>query len=545
VRPLPLVLAGLALAASASAQFSAGSTLYQPTNGTDAVLVDEFGNVKHTWPGVFTPALSVRLRPDGRLLRTISAGPSSGVQLVDWNGLVEWEYDANTPERTPHHDATFLPNGNVLILCRDDHTGAEAVALGRDPATVGANWSPEEILEVQPTGPNTGVIVWNWKVQDHLVQDFDPTKPDFGVIADHPHRIDVNYANVTGGNGDWNHANSLDYDPHLDQIVISCRRFSEVWIIDHSTTTAEAATGSGGNSGRGGDLLWRWGNPEAYGRGTGADQQLFQQHDAQWIPDGRPGAGNLLVFSNGNDRPIGPSSSVEELVLPALGPGNTYPIGPTAPWGPVAPVWTYLDPVDPLSFYTPFMGGCERLPNGNTMICLAASGILREVAPDGTTVHEFQNPLPFPTANAVFKTRTYPVDPFPTTTCTSLPNTTGATTALGWTGSVSVQRNDLELLVTGGVPNEFGLFFYGANPANAPLGDGVRCIGQPFYRLLPPVQMDAFGATSWSLDLTAPPQPGSEILPGSTWHFQFWHRDDPSQGSGSNLSDAIQISWWP
>ncbi|MGC8644373.1 MAG: hypothetical protein ACP5XB_31305, partial [Isosphaeraceae bacterium] len=59
----------------------------------------------------------------------------------------------------------------------------------------------------------------------------------------------------------------------LDQILLSVHSFSEIWIIDHGTTTAEAATHKGGRSGKGGDLLYRWGNPQAYRAGTAADQQ--------------------------------------------------------------------------------------------------------------------------------------------------------------------------------------------------------------------------------------------------------------------------------
>ena len=67
--------------------------------------------------------------------------------------------------------------------------------------------------------------------------------------------------------------------------------FSEFWIIDHGTTTAQAAGHTGGRRGRGGDLLYRWGNPRAYRAGTKADRKLFAQHNAHWIPKGLPGAG--------------------------------------------------------------------------------------------------------------------------------------------------------------------------------------------------------------------------------------------------------------
>ncbi len=108
----------------------------------------------------------------------------------------------------------------------------------------------------------------------------------------------------------------------LDQILISVHNFSEIWVIDHSTTTAEAASHSGGNSGMGGDLLYRWGNPAAYDSGSSADQQLFVQHDAQWIGNGLPGAGNILIFNNGQGRPDGDYSSVDEIVPPVASDGS-------------------------------------------------------------------------------------------------------------------------------------------------------------------------------------------------------------------------------
>ena len=98
---------------------------------------------------------------------------------------------------------------------------------------------------------------------------------------------------------DWTHFNSVDYNPELDQIVVSPREFGELWVIDRSTTIEEAAGRTGGNSGKGGSLLYRWGNPAAYKSGSRADQKLFYQHDPKWIPPGLPGAGNILVFNNG------------------------------------------------------------------------------------------------------------------------------------------------------------------------------------------------------------------------------------------------------
>src|SRR5512144_2932121 len=124
--------------------------------------------------------------------------------------------------------------------------------------------------------------------------------------------------------------NSLNYNAKLHQIVLSVRGCNEIWILDHSTTTQQAAGHTGGKHGKGGDLIYRWGNPAAYKRGTERDKQLVQQHDAQWIPDGCPGAGHLTIFNNGYDRGY---SSIEEIVPPVDASGH-YLIEPGKPYRP-------------------------------------------------------------------------------------------------------------------------------------------------------------------------------------------------------------------
>jgi hypothetical protein len=250
---------------------------------------------------------------------------------------------------------------------------------------------PTLIVEVEPVGPTGGDIVWEWHLWDHLVQDADPTKDNYGAVADHPELVDVNYGNIGGpSSGDWLHANAIDYHPEFDQIVFSSRSLDEVYVIDHSTTTEEAAGHTGGNSGMGGDILYRWGNPQVYDRGSESDRVFYVVHGVNWIGSGLPGEGNILAFNNG-DRPgmSNDYSSVYEIVPPVDEYGN-YSIEPDAAFGPSAPVWTYGAPGE---FYAgASQCGAYRLPNGNTLVCQAQGGYLFEVSESGTTVWEYDHP---------------------------------------------------------------------------------------------------------------------------------------------------------
>jgi hypothetical protein len=271
---------------------------------------------------------------------------------------------------------------------------------------------PDCLIEVKPTGKTTGEIVWEWHVWDHLIQDHDKSKANFGDVAAHPELIDVNYGEgfgpmlanpkdvdklkgigyIGGGkiNPDWTHCNCVDYNPELDQIMLSVHNFSEIWIIDHSTSKADAAGHTGGKSGKGGDLLYRWGNPQAYRAGTTKDQQLYSQHHAHWIGKGLPGEGHVLVFNNGVRRPGGSYSSVDELVLPVDAQGK-YACKPGTAYGPEKALWTYTAPKK-TDFYAMLISGAQRLANGNTLICEGTSGKIFEVTPDRDVVWKFTNP---------------------------------------------------------------------------------------------------------------------------------------------------------
>jgi hypothetical protein len=412
----------------------AGYTLFSPVRATTTYLIDIDARPVHSWQATLQPGLMAYLLEDGHLLRAASLAPnvdprwSTGaggggrIEEYDWDGNLVWSFDYSSDVVLQHHDVTRLPSGNVVFIAWEWKSRQEAIDAGRNPllTAVDGFW-PDTIVEVRPTGPTTGDIVWEWHVWDHLIQDFDASKANFGVVGDHPELLDVN-AVTDDGQRDFNHLNGIAYNVELDQIVLSSRSFNELWIIDHDTTTAEAAGHSGGRRGMGGDLLYRWGNPVQYDRGTTADRALFNQHDAQWIPSDRQGAGNLLVFNNGFRRPDGNYSSVEELV-PPLDAGGTYDIVPGEPFGPAAPLWRYT--ATPRgSFLAPIISGAQRQPNGNTLICEGTEGHIFEVTSAFETVWSWISPVlamrianqgdtipvGFGAENSIFKARRYPPD---------------------------------------------------------------------------------------------------------------------------------------
>ena len=371
-----------------------GYTLFNKRGSRTIYLIDNQGRVVHRWE-LDDDVLFARLLENGNLLtfpRQSFDEPGRHVTEVDRNGNILWE----CTQGILHHDVLKMPNGNLLLLLRQHKTAEEAIAAGANPDFIDTDGlMAPHIVEVEPTGPANCEIVWEWSAWDHLIQDFDSSKANHGVVAEHPELIDLNFrlSEVLGRfPSDWIHSNGIDYNPELDQILLSPRHFSEVWIIDHSTTTAEAAGHGGGKGGKGGDLLYRWGNPRAWRAGTPDDQQLFWPHNPQWIAPGLPGAGNILIFNNGAefaDFRRG-YSSVDEIAPPV--DGANYRLNPDSAYAPAEPVWVYTA-ATPSDFFSAHLSGAQRLPNGNTLICDGAHGTLFEVTLAGKTVWKYINLL--------------------------------------------------------------------------------------------------------------------------------------------------------
>jgi len=366
-----------------------GYTLFSPDYKT--YLIDNCGRVVNEWQSNYKSGVSVYLLENGDLLRTskvinsqFGIGGSSGrIERFSWEGDLEWTYIYSNPQYHAHHDIEPLPNGNILILAWENRTANEAIAKGRQNGT--PMW-PDRVVEIAPQANDLGLIVWTWSAWDHLVQDVDMSLDNYGIISDHPELLDVNFYEQ---GGDWMHCNSIDYNESRDEIILSSRHFSEVFIIDHSTTTAEAASHSGGNSGMGGDIIYRWGNPANYDRGDVSDQVLFGNHDARWVSGGVD-EGKIMVFNNANPLDSAFYSSVEVFEAP-LEEGQ-YEIGAVLPFGPEASDWTYT--ANPLEdFSSGKQSGAMRLPNENTLITDSGKGRIFEVNLDGNVVWDYQNPV--------------------------------------------------------------------------------------------------------------------------------------------------------
>ena len=430
-----------------------GYVLFEPATSTFTYLIDKQGNVVQSWESDLNSMISY-LQPNGHLIRlerdedfpTFAAGGQAGrIREYSWEGELLWDFEyANVKELT-HHDIEIMPNGNILAISYEVIPAEEALALGMEPERVpkAGIWL-DKIIEIQPVRPDDGKVVWEWHMKDHLVQDKFPDKKNYGVLAENPRKINLNIESAEAGppmteeqveqmkkmgvmtsnatvdnrGSDIVHTNAVAYNPVLDQIAISSPGFNEIYIIDHSTTTEEAKGSSGGRWGHGGDLLYRWGNPQNYGRGNEEDQKLYAQHDIKWIPKGSPGESHLLVYNNDIPDPksklpsmwaamgdvkspemniavgdVGNYSAIYEWA-PATDEEGNYLLPANAAFGPVEPNWSYTAP-DLYSFYSAFISGAQRLENGHTLITEGMRGRFFEIDTDNNIVWEYWNPYKF------------------------------------------------------------------------------------------------------------------------------------------------------
>lgn len=366
---------------------SNGYTLFAPMGSKDTLLVDMQGKTVKTWHGKDQSSGAVYLLNNGNLLRCVSPGkgevrtPFIGkdvtggiIQEVSPRGQIVWEYTYVSNKVRQHHDIAPLPNGNVLLLAWELKNESDIEAVGGSVRNHpdGKIWA-EHIVEIRKSGPRSGYIVWEWHAWDHLIQNANQSAPNFANPVRLPQRIDINYN--PSRRPEWLHANSIDYNPQLRQIVLSLRNTGEVWIIDHSTSTSQAASTTGGIMHRGGDILFRWGNPQAYG--ASGRPILVDQRDARWVKGAKPGKEHILIFNNGNKHTQ--RSDVLE-ILPE------YYFKSTRLNAKV--VWSYNENGGK-RFFAEQVSGAQRLANGHTLISDGPAGRILEVSANAKPVWEY------------------------------------------------------------------------------------------------------------------------------------------------------------
>ena len=380
-----------------------GFNLIYPHNQPSVFLLNSCGEIVHRWDDEpnFRPGNTAYITEDGYLYKTkrnaavaadpIWAGGGGAIlEIRDWDNNLMWQFEMNDSLNRLHHDFAITETGNIIALAWELKNVDECIAAGRDTSTLAQNemW-PDWVFEIDPFNDT---IVWEWHAWDHLVQDFDETKANFGVIANEPGKIDVNYGREDG-HPDWMHANALDYNPELQQVMISVPYFDELWIIDKTTTTSEAAGSFGGFSGKGGDLMFRWGNPITYQNGTADDQTLFFQHDTHWIDDhvslGHPHYGKIAVFNNR----VGTNYSTVNIINPIWDMYEwEYETNPNGTFEPQDFDVTRTHP-DTTALYSTGLSSVQVLPNNNMLITSGRFGYSFELTPDNYVVWEYKTPI--------------------------------------------------------------------------------------------------------------------------------------------------------
>ena len=338
-----------------------GLVLISDFTTESVVLIDIDNNIVNSWEVNDYNLLRSYLTPDSILVTISKLNNLPVLQKYDWDGLLLWTFIFEEGECLIHHEQVILPNGNILAICKETIIAEENIYFNEDLVI-------DKIIEIEPLDNDQANIIWEWHFYDHLIQDYDPNMLNYGIISENPQLFNINAYNSLG---DFTHLNCVDFNAELNQIVFSSRALNEVFIIDHSTTTEEAKSHIGGIYGKGGDFLYRWGNPINYHRGDLLNQKLHAPHAVNWINSDYPGGGNILLFDNEYDVSI---SAIIEFQPPILSNG-LYSLDANEPFEPNEYTWINHSS----NYYSLSHSGAFRMPNGNTLITIFGVPPLYEI----------------------------------------------------------------------------------------------------------------------------------------------------------------------
>jgi hypothetical protein len=273
------------------------------------ILFDNNGRVLHSWPEARVKS-RVRLLPNGGLLG-LGLGPS--VFEYSWEGELTWSYKFE--DELPHHDVIRLSNGNTLAITQRDGTNSDdLVEIDRD-----------------------GAEVWRWRSQEFLTD----------LIASVDRQADGNLTHLNSVQelppNRWFEGGDRRFTP--GNLLVSARNLDHIFVIDRAT----------------GAVVWDFGD------------RLDMQHEALMVPRAQPGAGAILVLSNGTrERYNGRQSAVLAIEPPSR-----------------KVLWEYTDE----AFYTNTGGVQQPLANGNVLITSTRGGRSFEITSHGDIVWEWVPPF--------------------------------------------------------------------------------------------------------------------------------------------------------
>ncbi|WP_353980264.1 aryl-sulfate sulfotransferase [Salinicola endophyticus] len=366
--------------------FPTGTTYYDPERAYNGFvlfpggdrqthLIDMNGNEVHRWDYESFPPVPLSAAQaggeKGHLLVQLArvdklpehASPGNGltnatVAEVNWDGDVEWQWGSQQHPVYQHHDMRRLPNGNNLVM-----TAGMRELNGFDYPVI-----DNAVEEVDPSGR----VVWSWKAGDHLDEmGFS----DVGLRAlkdsEDPDFLHLNTAVPLGPNR-WHDAGDERFAP--DNILVNSRNANVMFIVDRQS----------------GEIVWRIGPDlpalKLNGKLGRPVDQTVGAHDVHIIPEGLPGAGNLLIFDNQGNAGFPPSKQG------FFSSSRVIEVNPSS--GKI--VWQYtgsMSGISPYTFYSSFISSARRLPNGNTLIDEGQDGRLFQVTPSGEIVWEYVSPF--------------------------------------------------------------------------------------------------------------------------------------------------------
>lgn len=374
------------------------NTLFENRDGT--YLINNCGEIINEWPTIKRTDNHPKLLSNGHIVYI----NDNKVFEQDWDGNIVKLLDHEESNLMLDYEVIVLPSGNYLCIARRIENLNFFQNIGYDYNANGFPTYDDAIVEIDK---DSGKVVWEWRISDHTIQDKDTDLENYGTINENPQLLNINAIS----NYDWDHdetfmINGMDYNPDLDQIVVSVRKMSEIAIIDHSTTTEQAKTSEGGKYGKGGDILYRWGNPQNYSRKTEADRKLYFQHNPNWVQYGDH-KDKIIIYNNGLNRPVNGIEnrySTVEIVAPDIKSDGSYNEIIDVAYFPTEPDLILDGRI--LDFYSGYTSGAKVLPNGNIYITVGRELDFLEVTLESKLVWRYEAIK----ESYIFRSEKYPLD---------------------------------------------------------------------------------------------------------------------------------------